>query len=505
MLVFSRTTGFRHDSIDEGIAAIKALGLEHGFQVDASEDPTLFRDAVLSHYDTVVFLSTTGDPLNNTQQAAFERYIQGGGGFTGIHAAADTEYEWTWYGHLVGGYFLSHPPGTPAASVDVEDRTNPSTDHLPARWDRVDEWYNYRSPDFADPNVPDGDYSPREGGVHVLATVDESTYGEEDGNATDDDHPISWCQPYDGGRSWYTGMGHTAASFSEPDYLEHILGGIEITAGAAASAECTNVRPTVQAAADPQTGTAPLAVQFTSSGSDPEGQALTYAWDFGDGGKALGQNASHTYLTPGTYMAKVTVTDPGGGTGTAAVEVIVADPPGNRPPTVRAAADPQTGNAPLDVRFSAEGSDPDGDTLLYEWDFGDGGKAFGAQNTHRYTTPGTYDAKVTVTDPDGATGTATVQVVVSGNRAPSVTLTATPQAGVAPLKVAFVADGSDPEGGALTYRYDFGDGSKPATGRLQSHTYKKAGTYTAKVTVTDPEGATSTATVQVVVTGGRAP
>ena len=104
VLVFSRTTGFRHDSIDEGIAAIKALGLEHGFQVDASEDPTLFRDAVLSHYDTVVFLSTTGDPLNNTQKAAFERFIQGGGGFTGIHAAADTEYELTWYGHLVGGY-----------------------------------------------------------------------------------------------------------------------------------------------------------------------------------------------------------------------------------------------------------------------------------------------------------------------------------------------------------------------------------------------------------------
>ena len=269
VLVFSKTTGFRHDSIDEGIAAIQALGRANEFQVDASEDASVFRDSVLAHYDTVVFLSTTGDPLNNAQQAAFERYIRAGGGFTGVHAAADTEYDWNWYGHLVGGYFLSHPPGTPTATVDVEDRTNRSTAHLPARWERVDEWYNYRSPDFADPDVPDGDYSPREGGVHVLATVDETTYDEQDGNTTDDDHPIAWCQPYDGGRSWYTGMGHTAASYSEPDFVEHLLGGIEITAGAASSPECTNEGPSVQAAADPQTGNAPLTVSFTSAGTDP--------------------------------------------------------------------------------------------------------------------------------------------------------------------------------------------------------------------------------------------
>ena len=498
VLVFSKTTGFRHDSIDEGIAAIQALGRANEFQVDATEDASAFRDSVLAHYDTVVFLSTTGDPLNAGQQAAFERYIRAGGGFAGIHAAADTEYDWNWYGHLVGGYFISHPPGTPVATVDVEDLTNRSTAHLPARWERTDEWYNYRSPDFADPDVPDGDYSPREGGVHVLATMDETTYDEQDGNDTDDDHPIAWCQPYDGGRSWYTGMGHTAASYTEPDFVEHLLGGIEITAGAASSAECTNEGPSVQAAADPQTGNAPLTVSFTSSGSDPEGQTLVYSWDFGDGGRAFGSSATHTYQQPGTYMAKVTVTDPDGSTGTAEVEIIVTEAP-NRPPTVRAAADPGSGEAPIDVRFSAEGSDPDGDSLSYEWDFGDGGQAFGAQATHRYSAPGDYTATVTVTDPDGESATATVQVTVSGNRAPSLALTADPETGTAPLRVRFEADAVDPEGSTVRYRYTFGDGAAPANGRRQNHTYRDPGTYTATVTATDREGASSTAEVDIVV------
>jgi PKD repeat protein len=198
-------------------------------------------------------------------------------------------------------------------------------------------------------------------------------------------------------------------------------------------------------------------------------------------------------------MAKVTVTDPDGATGTAEIEIIVTDPP-NRPPSVRAAADPGSGDAPLDVRFSAEGTDPDGDSLVYEWDFGDGGRAFGAQATHRYSSPGDYDATVTVTDPDGATGTATVHVTVSGNRAPSVTMTADPQSGTAPLRVRFEAQGSDPEGSSLTYRWSFGDGSRPETGRLETHTYRNPGTYTARVTATDREGASSTAELEITVT-----
>ena len=178
----------------------------------------------------------------------------------------------------------------------------------------------------------------------------------------------------------------------------------------------------------------------------------------------------------------------------------MVDPP-NRPPTVRAAADPGSGDAPLDVRFSAEGSDPDGDTLRYEWDFGDGGSAFGAQATHRYAAPGDYEATVTVTDPDGETGVATVQVTVSGNRAPSVTLTADPETGTAPLRVRFEANGTDPEGGNVRYRYTFGDGSPPQNGRRVTHRYRQPGTYTATVTATDREGAASTAEVEITVTG----
>ena len=232
ILVFSRTAGFRHGSIPAGIAALRQLGSLNGIQVDTIEEPTLFTDAVLSRYDVVVFLSTTSDVLNDTQQAAFERFIQSGRGYVGIHSATDTEYGWPWYGLLTGGYFRNHPPGTPAATVVTEDIDDNSTRHLPLRWPRVDEWYNYQRP--VNPMVNGGgdDYSTRNSGIHVLLTVDESTYVEQDGSdGVNDDHPISWCQRYDGGRMWYTGMGHTDASYQEPFFLQHVLGGLEFAAG----------------------------------------------------------------------------------------------------------------------------------------------------------------------------------------------------------------------------------------------------------------------------------
>src|SRR5215471_12183038 len=213
VLVFSKTTGFRHDSIPDGIAAIRALGAEHGFRVDDTEDPERLTDAALAQYRVVVFLSTTGDILDPAQKAAFERYIRSGGGFVGIHSASDTEYHWPWYGRLVGTWFASHPQ-IQRATIRIGDAGHPSTKSLPAKWERTDEWYNFRT-------------NPRSA-VHVLATVDEASYS---GGAMGADHPIAWCQTIGSGRSWYTAMGHTAESYAEPLFRLHLLGGIESAAG----------------------------------------------------------------------------------------------------------------------------------------------------------------------------------------------------------------------------------------------------------------------------------
>ncbi|WP_328533448.1 ThuA domain-containing protein [Micromonospora zamorensis] len=215
VLVFSKTAGFRHDSIPTGIAAIQQLGVANGFTVDNSEDGAAFNDANLAKYKAVIWLSTTGDVLDAEQQAAFERYVKAGGGYVGIHAASDTEYSWAWYGDLVGAYFANHPQNQ-QATVKVEDHAHPSTTGLPDRWSRFDEWYNYQT-------------NPRPD-VHVLASLDEKSYTAGAG-AMGADHPIAWCQDFDGGRSWYTGAGHTRESYAEPEFLSHLLGGIRTAAG----------------------------------------------------------------------------------------------------------------------------------------------------------------------------------------------------------------------------------------------------------------------------------
>jgi type 1 glutamine amidotransferase len=212
-LVFSKTAGFRHGSIPNGIAAIRQLGTQHNFTVDATEDGARFTEENLARYKVVVFLNTTGDVLDAAQKAAFERYIRAGGGFAGVHSASDTEYGWPWYGQLVGAYFSSHPNIQPA-TVRVPDRVHPSTAMLPPVWQRTDEWYNFRS-------------NPRSS-VHVLAVLDETTYS---GGTMGNDHPISWCHEFDGGRAWYTAMGHTEESYTEPLFLVHLLGGIRAAAG----------------------------------------------------------------------------------------------------------------------------------------------------------------------------------------------------------------------------------------------------------------------------------
>ncbi|MDZ4754131.1 MAG: ThuA domain-containing protein [Phycisphaerae bacterium] len=214
ILVFTKTAGFRHDSIPQGIACVRELALEAEktlFDVDATEDSDAFTMENLAKYRAVVFLSTSGDILDEAQQAAFEAWVKAGGGYVGIHAAADTEHTWPFYGELVGAWFRTHPP-VQKATVVVEDRNHPSTSMLPERWERTDEWYVWKE-------------NPR-GSVHVLASLDESTYNAAEAAAMGD-HPIAWCHDVGKGRSWYTGGGHTKESFQEPLFRMHILGGIK--------------------------------------------------------------------------------------------------------------------------------------------------------------------------------------------------------------------------------------------------------------------------------------
>lgn len=215
VLIFSRTTGFRHDSIEDGIAAIEALGAANGFRVEATEDPSRFTDPDLAAFAVVVFLNTTGDVLDDPRQEAFMRFVRSGGGFVGVHSASDTEHGWPWYGELLGAFFAGHPP-VQEATIHVENRTHPSTADLPAQWVRTDEWYNF-------------DRNPRLN-VQVLATLDESTYS---GGTMGADHPIAWYHEFEGGRSWYTAGGHTLASYAEEPFRGHLLGGILWAAGGA--------------------------------------------------------------------------------------------------------------------------------------------------------------------------------------------------------------------------------------------------------------------------------
>ena len=218
ILVFTRTRGFHHSSIPDAVAALRLLGKKNAFTVDATDDPSVFTGPRLAGYKAVVFLLTTGDVLDGAQQAAFERYIAGGGGFVGVHSASDTEYGWPWYGQLVGAFFMRHPR-IQRAHVIVRDPALAATLALPSPWIRSDEWYNFRT-------------NPR-GHVRVLLTVDESTYR---GGTMGTDHPIAWCHDFGGGRAWYTAMGHSSSSYKEPLFLAHLLRGLLYASGLEAAA-----------------------------------------------------------------------------------------------------------------------------------------------------------------------------------------------------------------------------------------------------------------------------
>jgi type 1 glutamine amidotransferase len=212
VLVFSKTAAFRHDSIPTGIQTIRDLGAANSFTVTATEDSAQFTAANLARFQAVVFLNTTGDVLDANQQSAFESYVRGGGGYVGVHSAADTEYDWPFYGELVGAWFAQHP-AIQQATVRVENRAHAATASLGPTLVRTDEWYDFRS-------------NPRST-ARVLSTLDESTYS---GGVMGADHPHTWCKAITSGRSFYTGSGHTQASYAEPGFRSLLLGGIRYAA-----------------------------------------------------------------------------------------------------------------------------------------------------------------------------------------------------------------------------------------------------------------------------------
>ncbi|GAA3239030.1 carbohydrate-binding protein [Actinocorallia longicatena] len=306
ILVFSKTAGFRHDAIPAGIAAIKDLAKDGGYNVTATEDAGAFTTAGLARYKAVVFVSTTGDILNDDQQAALQSYVDGGGGYVGIHAASDAEYSWPYYKELVGAYFKGHPAIQSAVVVN-EDRTHPATEHLDPTWTRTDEWYNFQA-------------NPR-AGVHVLQSLDETSYTGGDMG----DHPITWCHTMEQGRSFYTGLGHTVESYGDARFRELLVGGIRYATGAAPG-ECGTAQQgpsvaatTLPAAPDGTGGWYVSSTVLTVTAEAPAGVAkIEVSVDGGDWAVytdpvSLSADGGHTVL----YRA----TDRNGRTATGTAEV----------------------------------------------------------------------------------------------------------------------------------------------------------------------------------------
>ena len=207
-LVFTRTAGYRHDSIPAAVAAIRQLAADVGLAADATEDPEQFSALNLARYKLVIFLSTSGDVLSDSGRAALAAWVGAGGGFVGVHAAATAERGWEFFGDLLGARFTRHPPLQPG-TVRIEDQRHPATAHLLGQWPWTDEWYEF-------------DKNPR-GSVRVLASVDERTYSDGRMGA---DHPLVWCHENCGGRSFYTALGHAAEAYADPAFRAHLSGAL---------------------------------------------------------------------------------------------------------------------------------------------------------------------------------------------------------------------------------------------------------------------------------------
>ena len=212
LLIYGKTKAYRHECIEPGSRALSSYLSQDGITTTYTEDSSVFTPSNLAKYDAVMFFQTTGNVLDSVQQLAFEQYIRSGKGYIGVHAASDTEYDWPWYGKLVGAYFASHPDIQKATLIKA-DTLHQSCKHLPERWTRTDEWYNFKA-------IPVD--------VNVLLTLDESTYqGGENG----DPHPMSWYHAYDGGRAFYTALGHTVESYKDTMFLEHVRQGVKWAVG----------------------------------------------------------------------------------------------------------------------------------------------------------------------------------------------------------------------------------------------------------------------------------
>ena len=217
VLVFSKTGGWHHKSINAGVTALEKMAQNHHFNMDWQEDANLINTKNLERFDVVLFLQTTGDVLNDEQQKALEQFIKAGKGFVGVHSASDTEYDWPWYGKLVGRQFKIHPQ-IQTARLTVLDRKFPGLEYLPDSSLWTEEWYEFGE-----------ELSPN---LNYILSVDESTYdpkadwGRVKGQGMGKFHPIAWYQNYDGGRSFYTGLGHMGVSYENKAFIEHLYGGI---------------------------------------------------------------------------------------------------------------------------------------------------------------------------------------------------------------------------------------------------------------------------------------
>ena len=207
ILIYSGTTGFRHDSIPAGIQAVTRIARARGLTVVAKEDPAVFSNSSLRRFRAIVLLSCTTDPkdpasewLVGDRRTALQHFVRRGGGILAIHAAADSHYHWPWYGHLIGGHFARHPAGTLTGKV--------RTLATGAVRQRTDEWYYF------------DDYDPTS---RLLVTLDPASISEADVNP----NPMSWIHKVDGARVFYTAMGHTKESYSEPWFLRHVGDGLD--------------------------------------------------------------------------------------------------------------------------------------------------------------------------------------------------------------------------------------------------------------------------------------